>query len=68
MRSYDDNDTLVWRFINRSGRFSECFVRSTARGAEVEIRSNDATVITHRFEREVDAMAWAGEARVDFER
>lgn len=63
-----DRDRLVWRLLSRSGRVTECFVRFAPGGVEVEIRSDGTEMITHGFTTGTEAMAWAEEAREDWER
>ena len=61
-----DNDTLVWRLVDRSEGATECWMRFAPGGVEVEIRGPSINV-THRFTTGTEAMAWAEEAREEFE-
>ncbi len=60
------NDTPMWRVLH-NGRVVECVVRFAPGGVEVEILSDESPLIVHRFTTGTEAMAWAQEAKDDFQ-
>jgi hypothetical protein len=58
----NDSSTVLWALADGDERVS-CAVRLTPDGIEIDIAHNGEVVVTRAFERDTEALAWAGGKR-----
>ena len=58
-----DGESKLWVLRTPVGRFVECVTRFVDHDVVVEILSDGAIVIAHRFRSGTEAIAWANDMR-----